>query len=909
MRATYGLLLGFLLCAPLCAREQGDYAPRGALAYARIGDAQNVLKKLGGGDDYLAPLERAWQSARGRDAEEMQPLVDEIRPYIKAARSIEFALGDIMVREPYTQTVTVIDLGEGAPEEFSENIRNWARKEFGKKALIEPKAMDLEAFSFRRYEGQLVIATGGMMKFVEDVRAGNLGESLSQVKRFKEWRENATGDLVAFLDGKAWRNCIDRLGNKEVDRDFLSLMTICEWQKWDMLTLSLDVQNGIALRADLTLSEAAGPISAMLKGAGGFSLFDSLPAETLAALAFQLGSDHERTYTELLKFFHDADSRMRSGSLQEQLKWYQSYIDEAEQNLKKAESDEDKKIFQEMIEQYKAEIERLNKEIAKSSDTPRAFEPDRAERRRKELRSSEAEQFHDEFENFCKESGLTRESLFAALGSEAVVGIVGLPDPMPDDDDIDIFQHMWFVAARAQGDLKAIKEKFLEMLNRERRPREPGEELPKLATKPVEGGELLGVEEGPGVTLFLGEGIVGMAANSEVAKRVLLSNSGRERLNMSKVPGGTPAGSKAGYLDLGEVLGRMLDGSMVRSRRYGNPPFPMENVRKYLKSGLRISAATNEGSSRISLTAQTGGETSARNVLETLAETLEFERAWRHDRIEVEWLGSVCEDWLRNNQAKLKEMSDGDRRDALKAVTLETLLAKASGANDGLRSAFDPAMADRFKAMLASRSDKLGEKAADFSACGFEWFGLPLDEKMIRSDDERGYGGITDAWLVAASKGSWVANGRICLIQSGMNFRTVWLSEDDFSALKLSNVSGGRLKTFKPKVEQPLWKSKHRLWRMRWDAQNVQRALVQALQQEDGTFREFSFKGADHDNAVKALLEALKLSEEDFYFNLETVSRVEIEAKDKSCKVRIVMDGQWIEIDEKGKVTTSWGNE
>jgi hypothetical protein len=34
-----------------------------------------------------------------------------------------------------------------------------------------------------------------------------------------------------------------------------------------------------------------------------------------------------------------------------------------------------------------------------------------------------------------------------------------------------------------------------------------------------------------------------------------------------------------------------------------------------------------------------------------------------------------------------------------------------------------------------------------------------------------------------------------------------------------------------------------------------------------------------------------------------------VEVKDKSSKVRIEMDGQWIEIDEKGKITTSWSDE
>ncbi|CAG0933860.1 hypothetical protein PLCT1_02501 [Planctomycetaceae bacterium] len=909
MRATCGLLLGILLCAPLCAREQGDFTPRGALLHAKIADAQGVMKKLGGGDDYLVPLERIWAAFSKRDSEEAQAFVDELRPYVKAAKSIEFALGDIMVREPYTQTVTIIDLGEGAPAEFSENVRNWVKKEFGKKAVAEPKAIDVEAFSFRRYEGQLVIATGGMMKFGEDVRAGNLEESLSQVKRFKDWREHASGDLVAFADGKAWRNCIDRLG-REVDREFLAFMDTLEWQKWDTLSLSLDVQNGISLRADLTFTEAPSAFGALLKGAGGFTLFDTLPADTLAALAVQLGSDHERTYSDLLRFFHDTEWRMRAGSLTRQIENYQRWLEEAEKNAAKAESEEDKKMWQEQIESYRDAIKQLQEEQALSKDAPRPFEPDKAERRRKELRASEAERFADDFEEFCKESGISRESLFEALGSEAAAGIVGLPDPFPDDNDLDLFENMWFIVARAKGDLKAIKEKFLEMLNKERRPRD-GEPAPNLLVgKPVEGGELIGFESGPGPTLFIGEGLVGFAANSEVAKRILLASTGRERLSYSKLPGGLPAGSKAAFIDLGEIIARMVEGDSIRSQRYGNPPQPLEAVRKYLKAGLRVAISDNEGPSRLSFQAQTAGETSLRNFLEACGEDIEFYRALRHDRNEIYTLSNACEEWFKSNSEALAKLKDDERRDAIKAVTLEVLTKQGHlHPKDGLRSAFDPSMADKFKAMLQSRADVLDAgNAAKLDECSFEWFGLPTDEVKIRSDSDYGYSSITDAWLVAASKGSWVRGGRMCLLQSGMNYRVVWLSEDNYNALRLSNVSGGRLKTFKEKAQQPLWKLKLRLWRLRYNLNEMQRVFTDALRNADGSFQEFSFKGADHEDAAAKLRELLKLSEE-IWLDPAATSNCEVEIKDKSSRVRIVMDGHWIEIDEKGKITTSWGEE
>jgi hypothetical protein len=337
----------------------------------------------------------------------------------------------------------------------------------------------------------------------------------------------------------------------------------------------------------------------------------------------------------------------------------------------------------------------------------------------------------------------------------------------------------------------------------------------------------------------------------------------------------------------------------------------MASVRKYLKNGFRVTASDNEGPARLSFQLQTGGETSLRPVLDTLVQQLEFERAWRHDRNELQRLSDGCENWFRANQDALAKLKDSDRRDTIKAVNIEALLKdKHAVLEDGLRSAFDPAMADAFKAMLVSRNELLrgGEYASDVSQSGFEWFGLATDEVKIRSDTEYGWGSISDAWLVAASRDSWVRGGRACLVQSGMNYRVVWLSEVDYNALKLANVSGGRLKAFKERTPQPLWKLKLRLWRQRYQVQEMQSVLQNALKQTDGTYREFSFKGSEHDDAVAALIEALKLGD-DQRWTADQAANYEIEVKDKSCKVRLVMDGQWIEIDEKGKVTTSWGDD
>ncbi|NUO17078.1 MAG: hypothetical protein HUU03_11630, partial [Planctomycetaceae bacterium] len=328
MRATFGLLLALVLAAPLCAREQGDFTPRGALLHARLSNAQANLKKLGG-DSYLAPFERIWATAPSRDAAEMQPLIDELRAYIPSANSLEFALGDIMVREPYTQTITVVELTEGAPEEFSEPLREWVKQEFGRKAKAEPKALDMETVRVRRFPGLLVVTTGeGMLKHVEDVLGGSTEESLSKVKRFKDWRERARGDLVAFADMKAWRNCFDRLG-REVDRELLDVLGILEWSKWDVFSLELDItEAGLNLRADLSLTEALGPAAALLRSAGGYALFDSLPAETLGLIAAQLGNDHERSFNELLRFFHDVEFRTRFGRLTTDIENYERWAKE-----------------------------------------------------------------------------------------------------------------------------------------------------------------------------------------------------------------------------------------------------------------------------------------------------------------------------------------------------------------------------------------------------------------------------------------------------------------------------------------------------------------------------------------------------------------------------------------------------
>ncbi|MBV6514765.1 MAG: hypothetical protein HPKKFMNG_00395 [Planctomycetes bacterium] len=900
MRATFGLLLALVLAAPLCAREQGDFTPRGALLHARLSNAQANLKKLGG-DSYLAPFERIWATAPSRDAAEMQPLIDELRAYIPSANSLEFALGDIMVREPYTQTITVVELTEGAPEEFSEPLREWVKQEFGRKAKAEPKALDMETVRVRRFPGLLVVTTGeGMLKHVEDVLGGSTEESLSKVKRFKDWRERARGDLVAFADMKAWRNCFDRLG-REVDRELLDVLGILEWSKWDVFSLELDItEAGLNLRADLSLTEALGPAAALLRSAGGYALFDSLPAETLGLIAAQLGNDHERSFNELLRFFHDVEFRTRFGRLTTDIENYERWAKEMDELAARAESEEEKKSFQEQAASYREEAERMKAELA--SGKMRAFEPSREERARQQTRASEAERFLDEFNEFCTGCGFTREQLFEILGSEVALGIVGLPDPAPEDDDPSIFSEMWFMAARTRGDIKAIRDKFLEAMNRERGQRTP------IAGKAVEGGEIITPGEGDSTVIYLGEGILGLAANDEVAKLILLAHAGKGRFALGKVPGGVPSGSKVLYADIGEMAARMLAGDRARRARWGSPPQSMQDLRSYFKDGLRLAAYDIESPTRIQLQASTGGTSSLRVLFDHLAEDFEFERAWRHDERELYALSEACDAWLSANREGLAKLKESERKDAIRAITPQALLRQSLyQPADGLRSALDPAMVDKFKAMLKARGDKLAEKSAELDESGFEWFGLPLDEVVIRSDEEYGYGDLTDAWLVAAHKGSWAREGRMCLLQSGLNMRVVWLSESDYNALKLSNSSGGRLKAFKQRVELPAWKVKSKLRRLRHNLYYT-REICERKLAKDGGYVEFTFAGAEHEDAYEALRKALKVTEEDgFWMDRQAAEHMTITSSAKGYKVRISIQGEWIEMDHEGKISTSWG--
>jgi hypothetical protein len=335
-----------------------------------------------------------------------------------------------------------------------------------------------------------------------------------------------------------------------------------------------------------------------------------------------------------------------------------------------------------------------------------------------------------------------------------------------------------------------------------------------------------------------------------------------------------------------------------------------------LKSGLRLSAATNESATRISLTAQTAGENSLLPLMERMASELENERAWRHDTRELGELGNAVNRWvdreLRSETGKA--LADEDREKLIKALTAEKLVeAGDMQPRDGLRSAFDPAMAARFKAMLEKGEEALGGEGGpgNVAESGFEWYGLPMD--WADRDRVERYGNEpAKMWMLCATKGAWARGGRVALVFTGSMPRTMWLNEADFKQLRAANGSGRRLEAFaKPERELPKWKVRSKLQQQRWQLQSLQSLVQQAREREKAAGRDFelAFNGATAgENAMQKLREALGITEED-YFYIEDAGTVEIEGKGETLRVRIKVGAHWLEMDEKGAIKTSLGDE
>ncbi|MCH7907824.1 MAG: hypothetical protein IIB26_10385, partial [Chloroflexi bacterium] len=220
-----------------------------------------------------------------------------------------------------------------------------------------------------------IVTTGGTMKLhVEEVLRGDVEESLSQTKRFKRWDKSARGDLVVYADMRAWRNAVDRLGNR-ADRKILRRLEMVEWQKWDEVSILINIpgktKQGFDIEIDVSFTEPLSGATAFMKPSGTGRLYRFLPEETLAFASFQLGNDHERTLMDILSYIHNSDVVEQPQRLERRLKRarveqksYETYVDNlrskqkrnADKSVKRQVADKtDVEAHQALVERAKAQ--------------------------------------------------------------------------------------------------------------------------------------------------------------------------------------------------------------------------------------------------------------------------------------------------------------------------------------------------------------------------------------------------------------------------------------------------------------------------------------------------------------------------------------------------------------------------
>lgn len=957
------LLACGLLAATLPAVSHGDLMPRGTLGYARVKNVSEGFKRLAG-EDWMTLFDRALKFRGQRDREDSDPVINELRRFVNHAGALEIGLVDMMVRDPNVQMTFVLHLSEGAPATISEGFIKWLKDSGEKDLKATPSEIAVEDFSLLVRQGFAVITIGGApRRHVDDALAGELGESLSQVERFRKWSEKASSDIELWLDMKALRGAIDKLGEKfRMDRDIQQVLDAAEWHKWDTITASAMLPSpnggGISVNVDFGFSQPLEGLGALIRPAGSSRLLRVLPAETMGFLSVQLGNDALATWTDIARWAHETEQRTEPDRLRRNLEWARQRVDDLQRQLdaleKGDDSDKDgrnnsapqqrgpdapekpteavpdddggseepfnpeehKKELKEWLEQAKAEVAEYEQRLRDYKTRAFSTDPEARQGRR-----SDGEEMYDEVEGVLKRMGIDRAELAAVIGGEGIGAFVALPDAT-DDALQDMFRHNWFMAVELRDGHEAMKQKFVDWALGKALPEGASEEereeaarrAEQMLFKKVDGGEILS-ERGAfsDFCVFFGENFIGVTQSEDVARRVLkTAGGGGAGLSPGVVPGGT-TGSKLLYIDLGELLAGIEQESGRWDRRERRFVSPKVEVRKLLKNGLRLGVTSSESSTRISFNASTGGENSLRPLLETLTRELELDRAWRHDQDMLQDLGSGLFSWLGQNTESLKAMSPDDLKAALAAVTPAKLMADGFfSPQDGMRSAFDPAMAQRFAAMLDKGGDELGGQGGpgDMAESGYDWFGLPASVDLA-SLEGFGWGELRNMWLVSAAKGPWARGGRPALVLSGSNTRVVWLDEAEYKLLRQANASGRRLASF-PETEPPLpaWKAKIRMRDQRWTLTSLSDRLRQAADtaREEGRELQISFDGANEEDALAKVKALLGISPDD-WFELENARNLVIEAKGDKFRARLKQGETWIEIDQDGKITTSWDNE
>lgn len=919
---TLGLLLLLTSGLTLCAQAQGDFAPRGSLLYVRCDDVSGALRKLGG-PDWVRQAEDLLRLV----PDNMDPQaggIDEAKRFIDFLGETELVIADVMVRAPHVQLIEVTRLKDGAPTAFSESFVEDIKRRSDRELTCTPTELRTPDLCIRIVKGLYITTIGGAAEtHVRDVLEGDTENSLSGSERFKRWNKSARGEVVAWADMAAVRNTVEKMG-EDFHRGVKQLLDFAEWQKWDQLSAALSLSNGVQLQATLTMTEPLKRLGAFMRPSGPCRLPALMPEELLGFAALQLGADHEATLLEVLRVVHDVEETSRPASLERQISWCERRIAQIPEEIKRVAkdpdlTDEDRKSWieslNEQLENEKDDLARLKAELA-AADKARPFEADPSLRKGE---GSEAERFSDGFDEFLKTLGVTRRDAAGALGTEGIVGVLHLQDPARGRYDRSM-ESAWFVAVEATGNFDEVKNRMLDRLLGRNLPDDLPEEerrrLKQSAERMVHyrahGGEILTDSRGyDDWAMFAGHGMVGFAASEYVAHRVLEAANGTRRMDTRRVTGGLSA-SKLGWLDLKALFEGLQNDELAYARRNMYPTDWLFDFALGLPAGAAVSVQLDEAATAISARASLSGVRDLAKPLEMVRDAMLRARASEHDQLELHELSQGISRWRVHHKAALAELDADEYRKLVAALTPEALVENAFyEPYDGLRSAHDPELAERFDAAQRGREYRIGrDKPADLSEAGFAWYGLMPARWPAPELDEDGeprreywYEGDVRGWVVAATREPWQAGGRLVLMEWERDLRVRWMHEDDFKALRTANGRG----EFKiaehdrPTPQPPEWVQWRDLRRQGQHLSDLREHLQMLVEDARREGREFKpdFNGGTIEEFMKLLGAELR---GEYSFN---IANLRIWTSDEGVFVRETSGRLWAEATPKG-VRLSW---
>jgi hypothetical protein len=919
----FGLLLilaSGLTATAAAAQEPGDFAPRNSLVYVRANDLSGALDALGG--EGWKPQMRDFF----RYLEEMEggmPAVDEAARFVDYLGSTELVVADLMVREPHVQMIVASRLKPGAPSEFSEDFR----------ALLKASEVEADATSFRSGDtfvrivnGLLIMTIGdGAAAHVREVLEGDTEESLSQVKRFRDWNKGARGDIVAWADMRAWRTMIERLG-EDGPGDLGDLLDTYELQKWDAASASLTLPGrpgGLQLNATVTLTEPLKYAAMLLRPSGTSRLAQLLPSEMLAFASAQLDANHERTLHNILSTFHDMEMREKPNELRWRTRNYEWQVEQLQRQLDEAVEDdqlneEQKQRRVEMLRARLTHIRQQAEEAAKDAENfkPRLFAPHGTERHGF---TSSTEEFEDGLMRALTEVlGITRTEAVQALGREVVAGVLNLSDS-GERDPFNALALGWFVMAETEPSFDQVKEKILDRVLGRNLPQDAeGEDVEmiremasSIAHYRVPGGEIIAPRGGTEpFAIFAGSGVVGFAASDYAARRVLQAASGGARLEARKLSAGT-AGSTIGWVDLAAWIDLLEKQNFRDSRMWQNFPSPAFDAARMLPSGAYLTLRMEDSPTVSSYTVTLTGARDLSPLVRFARDEALADRAKDHDQSETRRLASALHEWWSSHRDELNALKGEEYWKLVSQVTPASLIELGLyNPRDGMRSAFDPDHAPRFEQQLHGVSDLISE-ADSLDESSYEWYGLrpaPWGNDPKARDNRKGASTSDDeyleawvsGWIVAALRGPWARGGRFVVLEGEERFRREWMAEEDFQALRIANSRGEVIvpMSAKPRPEPQEWKLKAELPRKYRELRGLRRQLERLAEQNGEDWRPEFRQGTPEE------LELL-LGRADAY---PEPGKLTIKVGEQGLIVRHTEGALWVEVGPDGELA-SWQTE